>query len=482
MTSWLKRVVRRLRPEARRVRATVDPEAPAGRRRAIDIRIAAPLFDDVRGRVEDFGRGEEAGFLICSVSRLADRDVLLAREWHPVPDSAIERNAHGSVLSWSAEFNSTILARAVDLEATLVLVHSHGAPRPRFSRDDRAKERALFGTFSRILDPLPTGTLLLGQGDAAGSFWTGGRNDELEFRRLASVGATTDFWWSVDIPPDASPPRLRLDRLRVAIGPESDAKLARATVAVVGVSGGGSHVFQQLTHQGVGTLIPVDGEVLDETNLGRHVGARAADVDTLHKVAIAKRLAADVDQSIVVDAIAERFPSHETIAALKQADVIVACLDRFDVREAVNAFCRRYLIPLVDIGMSIRSSGERLARADGQVIVSLPGEPCLRCFFLTDALLEWERKHRPPGYDQNPDAPGDPQVVSMNGVLASEACNCVLDLITGYSGGKRGARQWQYDGRTGELTPTDVPSSRPDCPACAQEGHGDPPASLTDGA
>ena len=46
----------------------------------------------------------------------------------------------------------------------------------------------------------------------------------------------------------------------------------------------------------------------------------------------------------------------------------------------------------------------------------------------------------------------------MNGVLASEACNCVLDLITGYSNGKRGARQWQYDGRSGELVPSDLPS------------------------
>ena len=76
------------------------------------------------------------------------------------------------------------------------------------------------------------------------------------------------------------------------------------------------------------------------------------------------------------------------------------------------------------------------------------------------------------------DAPGDPQVVSMNGVLASEASNCVLDLLTGYSGGRRGARQWQYAGRSGELAPSELPSRRRDCPACAQEGHGDPPAAL----
>jgi len=478
VTSWAGRFVRRLIAARRRRGADALAGVSPSALRTIDLRIASGLFDQVRSHVEDFRRGEEAGFLICSVSRLDDRDVLLAREWHPIPDSAIERNTHGSVLSWSAQFNSDVLQRAVDLEATPVLVHSHGSTAPRFSPDDRAKERALFAAFSRIVDPLPTGTLLLGRGDAAGSFWVGGRNDGLDFRRLVSVGPTIDSWYAVTARPDGHILRPRLARQTVAIGPESDAKLAAAVVAIVGVSGGGSHVFQQLTHQGVGTLNPIDDQILDETNLGRHVGAQAADIDETFKTAIAKRLASAVDPSITVGEVNERFPSSRTIAALKGADVVVSCLDRFDAREAINAFCRRYLIPLVDIGMSITSTGERLATASGQVIVSLPGEPCLRCYFLTDALLEWERRERPPGYDQNPDAAGDPQVVSMNGVLASEACNCVLDLITGYSGGERGARHWQYDGRSGQLERTDLPSRRQGCPACAQEGHGDPPAAL----
>jgi len=475
---WLRRVARRLADAPRRGGHRAPDVGSPPATRTVDVRIASSLFDQVRAHVEDFRRGEEAGFLICSVSRLDDRDALLAREWHPIPDSAVERRAHGSVLSWSAQFNSDVLQRAVDLDATPVLVHSHGSAAPRFSSDDRSKEHALFGAFSRIVDPLPTGTLLLGRADAAGSFWIAGRNDRLEFRRLVVVGPTIASWNAVTGRREGHVPRQRLARQTVAIGPESDDKLAAAVVAIVGVSGGGSHVFQQLTHQGVGTLVPIDDQVLDETNLGRHVGAQAADIDRAPKTAIAKRLASGVDPSIRVRELNQRFPSADTIAAMKGADVVVACLDRFDAREAVNAFCRRYLIPLVDIGISIESTGERLAKADGQVIVALPGEPCLRCFFLTDALLAWERKHRPPGYDQNPDAPGDPQVVSMNGVLASEACNSVLDLITGYSGGRRGARQWQYDGRTGELALSDLPSMRLGCPACAQAGHGDPPAAL----
>jgi hypothetical protein len=74
------------------------------------------------------------------------------------------------------------------------------------------------------------------------------------------------------------------------------------------------------------------------------------------------------------------------------------------------------------------------------VATSVPGRPCLRCWFITDAVLAKEQEEAPPRYDRNPDAAGDPQVVSMNGVLASEACNAALDVVTAYSGGRRGGK------------------------------------------
>jgi molybdopterin/thiamine biosynthesis adenylyltransferase len=461
----------------KRAPAGVEARGPA--QRDIDVRIPAGLFERVRAHVEDFSRGEEAGFLLCGLSRLDDRDVLLARKWLPVPEEAIARGEHGSVLSWSADFNSRALAHAVELNCAPVLIHSHGTPSPRFSPDDMRKERPLFGAFSRIVAPLPTGTLLLGCDDAAGSFWLDGRND-LHFRRLVIIGDTIETWHTSTESPAHRPRRARLDRQSLAIGPKSDAKLADAKVAIIGVSGGGSHVVQQLAHQGVGTLIPVDDQTVDESNLGRLVGAVHTDIDTTLKVEVAHRVATGIDPSIQVMRVPKRFPSKQAIKALKEADIVVACLDRFDAREAVNAFCRRYLIPLVDVGIEMRSAGERLVIADGQVIVSRPGQPCLRCWFITDPVLEREQRERPTGYDRSPDTPGDPQVVSMNGVLASEACNCVLDLITGYSGGRRGSRAfWQYEGRTGQLEQCKMPSHRPLCPACAEEAYGDPAATQT---
>jgi molybdopterin-synthase adenylyltransferase len=466
----------RLRSIARRIGGNTWETADNPSRRTarrVDIRITRKLFETMLDHVENFVQGEEAGFLICSLSHLVDRDVLLAREWMPIPETALTRNTDGSMLAWSAAFNSSVLERAIDLGGSLVLVHSHGGSQPAFSADDRAKEVPLFAAFSRLLFDAPTGTLLLGSGDAAGSLWRNGIN-ELHFGRLVILDETIEVWQSVEAISPEPKRRKRLIRQSGAIGPQSDVKLASTRVAVLGVSGGGSHVIQQLAHQGVGTLMPVDDQLVEESNLGRLVGASEADIDVSLKTQVARRVVQSVDTSIEVIEVSDRFPSRETLDVLRSADIIVACVDTFYARNTVNSFCRRYLIPLIDIGLTLRSHRERLVLADGQVITSLPGHACMRCWFVSDAVLGSEREAHPPGYDLDPDAPGDPQVVSMNGVLASEACNCVLDLITGYSGGQRGAKVWQYEGRSGRLEPAELPPRRADCPACAEEAHGDP--------
>jgi molybdopterin/thiamine biosynthesis adenylyltransferase len=418
--------------------------------------------------VQDFRRGEEAGFLLCSISRALRADHLLARTFIQVPEDELQRFSDGSVLSWSAQFNSRVLERAVEMNATPVLVHSHGPDAAVFSVDDQRREAPLFSAFSRIVAPLPTGTIALGGGLAEGSFWTDG-NRSHRFERLIVISETLRVWPATAEAQQTPPVRERLNRQSIAI-PNSDQALARATVGIVGLSGGGSHVVQQLAHIGVGHQINVDNELVERSNLGRLVGATEDDVDVTAKTDVAKRVATRIDSTIDVVKVNHRFPSPEAIAALKDADIIVTALDSFRAREMLNRFCRRHLIPQVDIGMVIRTKEERLTLAHGQLIVSIPGLACLRCWFLTDATLAQEPE---PGYDRDPEAPGDPQVVSMNGVLASEACNCVLDMITAYSGGTRGARVWRYDGRAGELLRGELPARHQNCDACAEEGLGD---------
>lgn len=70
--------------------------------------------------------------------------------------------------------------------------------------------------------------------------------------------------------------------------------------------------------------------------------------------------------------------------SIRQADVIVSCLDSYAARQDLEVTARRYLIPLVDIGMDVFFVDEKPDVA-GQVILSLPPGPCLRCLgFLSE--------------------------------------------------------------------------------------------------
>ncbi len=85
---WL-RLARRHRRAATSPRVSVTVPATAETPRDVDIRITADLLKRVRWHVENFAKGEEAGFLLCSTSQLDTSDVLLARDWCPVPEAEL---------------------------------------------------------------------------------------------------------------------------------------------------------------------------------------------------------------------------------------------------------------------------------------------------------------------------------------------------------------------------------------------------------
>jgi molybdopterin/thiamine biosynthesis adenylyltransferase len=440
----------------------------------VEVRVGTSMWSSIIAHVEDTSRGEEGAFLFSGYACIAGNDVMLVRDWWPIPESAVVGRNRAFGLEWSAEFSSRVLKHAVDSNAGIVLVHSHHqSQRPELSPDDVATARNLLPKFSRITG-MPCGSVVTGAKTSMGWFWKRGRR-AADLTQIRLVGSPITYWRSAP-PSDVLPaPKRRHDRTRRAIGPRAETQLALSSVAVIGLCGGGSHMCQQLAHFGVGRIIPVDGDLVEDSNLGRMIGSTPTDIGK-PKTDVMVRLINFIDPGIRVDPVGDYFASPEVLAALKTADIVVSCVDRFSVRADINAFCRRYHLPLVDIGLVIKTKDERLVRADGQLTVVIPDTACLRCGpLLSDAVLDRERRERPAGYDRNPYAEGDPQVVSMNGTLASEAANMVLDLITGYSGGRRQAGWWQYNGREGSMTLSARPvPRRGDCPACAEQGHGDP--------
>jgi hypothetical protein len=236
----------------------------------------------------------------------------------------------------------------------------------------------------------------------------------------------------------------RLDR-QGFLGPDSDAILDAAMIGIVGLGGGGSHVVQQAGHMGMGGYVNVDPDVVEDTNTNRLIGGTLAEVAVSRpKVAIAERLIRGLQPNARIVTVQDRWQA--AVDDLKFCDVIMGAVDSFKEREQLERFARRHLIPYIDIGMDVHDLGKKGFLISGQVILSMPGAPCMRCCgFITDERLEQEAKI----YGA---AGARPQVVWSNGVLASTAVGLLTQMLVPWYPNPPGFVFLDYDGNKGTVT------------------------------
>lgn len=229
------------------------------------------------------------------------------------------------------------------------------------------------------------------------------------------------------------------------LGSASESVLHAATLGLVGLGGGGSHCAQQGGHMGIGGYVNVDPQTIEDTNTNRLIGGTLADVvQEMPKVDIAERLIRGLIPKARILSLKQDW--QECADDLKLCDVIVGAVDDFQQREQLERFARRHLIPYVDIGMDVHELGPGNFLVSGQVILSSPGGPCLRCCgFITDERLAQEaRRYGAAG--------SRPQVVWANGVLASTAMGLVTQLLTPWYLDPPAFVYLDYDGNKGTLT------------------------------
>jgi molybdopterin/thiamine biosynthesis adenylyltransferase len=122
------------------------------------------------------------------------------------------------------------------------------------------------------------------------------------------------------------------------IGFEGQEKLRQATVAVVGLGGLGSAVAMSLSGMGVGRLILVDYDTVAVTDLHRQLLYTEEDVGR-SKVAAARRRLRERNSVTVIDERCEYVDEANAPRILRDADVVVDCLDNFLAKFSLSRAC-----------------------------------------------------------------------------------------------------------------------------------------------
>jgi sulfur-carrier protein adenylyltransferase/sulfurtransferase len=130
------------------------------------------------------------------------------------------------------------------------------------------------------------------------------------------------------------------------VGAAGQAKLRAATVLVIGAGGLGCPVLQYLCAAGVGRLVIVDHDRVEESNLHRQPIYRMSDVGSLKAEAAQASLLA-ANPGVQIEAVCERLTPANAARLVERVDLVVDAADSFAVTYAVNDECLRLGKPLI---------------------------------------------------------------------------------------------------------------------------------------
>lgn len=136
----------------------------------------------------------------------------------------------------------------------------------------------------------------------------------------------------------------RLHRTRLLFGDDAISKLQNATVMVVGCGAVGSFAIEALARGGIGHLILIDFDKVEETNINRQLFALESTVGKL-KVDVAKARIKDISPDITVEALNVFFDKDTELDV--KPDFVIDAIDTVESKIALYKWCQEKGIPFI---------------------------------------------------------------------------------------------------------------------------------------
>jgi adenylyltransferase/sulfurtransferase len=155
-------------------------------------------------------------------------------------------------------------------------------------------------------------------------------------------------------------------------------KLSRARVVVVGAGALGNELLKNLALLGIGNVLIIDDDTIEESNLPRSILFRTSDVGK-SKARVAARALKRIYPGVTSHAIEGNVITDVGLGVFRWADVVMSAVDNRHARVWINGACFRLDKPWIDGGID---------RIDGIVRFFTPPEgPCYEC---TMSDMDWQ--------------------------------------------------------------------------------------------
>ncbi|PKM23376.1 MAG: thiamine biosynthesis protein ThiF [Gammaproteobacteria bacterium HGW-Gammaproteobacteria-13] len=373
---------------------------------------------------------EAAAILLCTRMDVGQLK-LLCKDAVLVPHDKCNRVE--DYLDWPGDYLEEALDRAEDEDLSLILIHSHPGGFYEFSRTDNDSDQKVIPSLFKNREPRHPGSTVHGSAIIipGGAIKARLYNESMRPFAVELVAIYGDdfhlYWHDIDQPTHRP----------MAFTAGMRQELGRLTAAVIGYSGTGSLTAEQITRMGIGNLIVVDFDRVEDRNLNRILNSTTADAQAASlKVDVFQRAAAAYRLDLEAHCIPQTIASREAVLAVARADILFCCVDSHEGRFICDAMAAAFMQPLFDVGVVIPVRTTEFGQSvimdiNGRVDYVQPGGTTLfERGVYTPASLRAEElaKRDPAAYAEQVKAgymPGSveeaPSVISVN-MLAASTC------------------------------------------------------------
>jgi hypothetical protein len=301
------------------------------------------------------GDGYEAvALLVCGRRAGEKRHIFTVRRVVLIPHDACRVRLPDRV-QWPSEYFEALIPELWRSGDALIKVHSHTFDWPHFSPIDDVSDTALASAWDDLLgEGRPHGSIImLPDGRMIGRAFSGGEIAD-DFTAISVVGNDISFW---SRPHDNIENEFSL-RNRQAFGSGTVSLLRRMSAAVVGCSGTGSIVVEQLARLGMGKLVLIDPDTIEAKNLNRILNATQEDAHHRRaKVEVLERTIRALGQGQEVIPLKMNVATAEAVERVAECDVVFGCMDGVEGRHLLNRLATYYLLPYFDVGVQLDADG-----------------------------------------------------------------------------------------------------------------------------
>ncbi len=347
---------------------------------------------------------EELCFAIWHPSNGRDKSTALISEI--ILPKENERKLHGNT-SFLPEFLARSLGIAIKKKAGLAFMHSHPTKGwQSMSEPDVIAERDHIASPANSTS-LPLVGLTVGtDGKWSARFWIKQKSRNFQRSWCDKVKVVGDHL-RVTFNEQVYNTRELHNKniLRRAIetwGTEEQLKISRMIVGIVGVGSVGSMVGECLARIGVGGIVLIDHDKIEEHNLDRLLYATQKDIGKFKADFLKKKLLKhSVNKNVELKSVIQPIQSESAFRNALDCDIIFSCVDKPLARDVLNHIAYAHLVPVIDGGVAVHKRYDKFFDARWSSHIVAYGSKCMLCrkqYTTSEVSMELDGSLENPSY------------------------------------------------------------------------------------